>query len=88
MTFSIASPQIDKVLQCLYGGIAVTFIIVVIVMRFLPPPSQEGCFPARVPTLTPIPTPVYAMTPASTETPTNTPAPTLTPTLAAKATRF
>ncbi len=87
MTFSIAPPQIDKVLQSLYGGVAVTFIIVVMVMQFLPPPSREDCFPTQVPTLTATPTPTYTMTPTSTETPTNTPVPTPTPTLAARATR-
>jgi hypothetical protein len=80
MTFRIAPPQTDK---------AVTFILVVIVMKFLPPPSEEGCgFATRVATLTVAPTPTYTMTPTSTETLSNTPSPTPTPTLAAKATRF
>lgn len=59
ITFRIAPPQIDKVLQCLYGGVAVTLIIVVIAMRFLPPPSQESCFPTRVLTPTVAPAPTY-----------------------------
>jgi hypothetical protein len=88
MTFSIASPQTDKVLQCLYGGFAVTLIIVVIAMKCLPQPSWEGCFGAVVPTLAATPIPTYTMAPTSIETPTKTPAPTLTPTLAARATRF
>jgi len=88
MTFIIAPPQTDKVLQSLYGGFAVTFIIVVIMMKCLPPPSQEGCFPMRVLTPTAVPTPVYTVTPTFTETPTNTPSPAPTPTSAAKATRF
>ena len=88
MTFSIAPPQIDKVLYNLYGGVAVTFIIVIIAMQFLTPPSKEDCgFATRVPTLTAAPTPTYTMTPTSTETSTNTPASTPTPTLAARATR-
>lgn len=56
MTFSIAPPHIDKVLRSFYGGVTVTFMIVVLVMRFLPPPSLEGCFPAQVPTPTAAPT--------------------------------
>jgi hypothetical protein len=79
MTFRIAPPQTDKVLQSLYGGVAVTFIIVVMVMQFLPPPSREDCFPMQVPVPTTTSTPTYTMTPASTETPSNTPAPTPTP---------
>jgi hypothetical protein len=74
MTFSIAPPQTDKVLKNLYGGFAVTLIIVVIAMKCLPPPSEEGCgFATRVATLTVAPTPTYTMTPTSTETLTNTP---------------
>jgi hypothetical protein len=88
MTFSIAPPQTDKVLKNLYGGFAVTLIIVVIAMKCLPPLSEKGCFPARLPSLTATPTPTCTMTPTSIETPTNTPAPTPTPTSAAKAMQF
>ena len=88
ITLRIAPPQIDKVLYSLYGSVAVTFIIVIIVMQFLPPPSKEDCgFATRAPTHTVAPTPTCTMTPTSTETPTNTPVPTPTPTLAARATR-
>lgn len=79
MTFSIAPPQTDKVLKCLYGGFAVALMIVIIAMKCLPQPPQESCFPAQVPTPTAAPTSTHTMTPTSTELLTNTPSPTPTP---------
>jgi predicted membrane protein len=43
MVFKVAPTRIRTALQSFYGGFALSLIIVVVVMLFLSPPSQEDC---------------------------------------------
>ncbi len=87
----ITTPRLQKVLYCMYGGIASALLLCVLVVKFSAPPPPDDCrdILASVPTSTPTPvlptvTPSRSPTPelTSSSTLTNTLTPTLTATSA------